>query len=107
MSITLGTVGALVTDGAYARYGRWARSLRTVGTLVADFEHARCGLWACSLRTVGTLVADERLQTSIPVTGRSSYQYFYANSNEDNAAKQLWTEMTTSHRTKTDAQPMT
>ena len=75
--------------------------------LVSHEYYARCGRWALSLRTVGTLVADERLQTSIPVTGRSSYQYFYANSNEDNAAKQLWTEMTTSHRTKTDAQPMT
>ena len=101
MSITL------VADGGRSRYGRCVRSLRTVGALVTDGGHARCGLWACSLRTVGTLVADERLQTSIPVTGRSSYQYFYANSNEDNAAKQLWTEMTTSHRTKTDAQPMT
>ena len=89
----------LVADDGHARYGRCVRSLRKVCTLVADGVYARCGRTRRSLRT-------SVCKTIIPIKGESSYQYLYANSNENNAAKQLWTDMTTSHRTKTDAQPM-
>ena len=92
-------MGTLVTESVYARYGRCVRSLRTDETLVTDGRDSRYGRTRRSLRT-------SVCKTIIPIKGESSYQYLYANSNENNAAKQLWTDMTTSHRTKTDAQPM-